>query len=53
VTYEGNPARRGNQVMKVLVIITIALVAYWAVNGGLDEITVSDTAATNTVTQSE
>lgn len=52
MTYEGNPARGRSRVMTILVIITIALVAYWAVNGGLDEIPVADTAA-NSVTQSE
>lgn len=53
MTYEGNAARVGNRVMKVLVIITIVLVAYWAVNGGLDEIEVADTTPTDSVTQSE
>lgn len=37
--------------MKVLVIITIALVAYWAVNGGLDEIAVGDTSSSSSITQ--
>lgn len=45
MTYEGNPARGRSRVMKVLVVITIALVAYWAVNGGLDEIEVADTSS--------
>lgn len=53
VTYQGEPAGSGAFVMRVLVIITIALIAYWAATGGLDEIQVVDTSIANTATQSE
>lgn len=36
--------------MKILVIIAIIWVAFWAVNGGLEEITVPETAASSTTT---
>lgn len=39
--------------MRALVIITIALVAYWAATGGLDEIQAVDTGIANTTTQSD
>ena len=38
LTYEGQVAGRSNRVLILLVVITILLVAYWAINGGLDEI---------------
>lgn len=51
MTYRGSPAPRGNQIMTVLVIITIALVAYWAATGGLDQILVAETV--DTITESQ
>lgn len=50
MTYHGQPSRTTNTVMKTLVIITILWVAYWAANGGLDQIgiPVSSPAATTT-----
>lgn len=41
MTYEGQTARRSNRVLTILVVIMILLVAYWAMNGGLDEIGVT------------
>ena len=38
MTYEGSRARAANRVLILLVVVTIVLVAYWAMNGGLDEI---------------
>lgn len=46
MTYRGSHANRGKQIMKVLVVITIALVAYWASTGGLDQIPVAEAAST-------
>ena len=37
MTYEGH-ARGSNRVLIALVVITIFVVAYWAANGGLDQI---------------
>lgn len=48
MTYNGQPTRSTNTVMKVLVIIAIVWVAFWAVNGGLEEITVPETSASST-----
>lgn len=53
MTYRGEPAGSGALVMRALVIITIALVAYWAATGGLDEIQVVDANVVNGTTQSE
>lgn len=41
LTFEGDPSRRDSRVMTALVIITIIVVAYWAVNGGIDRIELS------------
>ena len=38
MTYEGHSTRSANRVMVALVIVTILIVAYWATNGGLEEI---------------
>lgn len=43
MTYTGNSTRTTNRVLIVLVVVTIAIVAYWAMNGGLDEIQVAET----------
>lgn len=53
MTYQGEPAGSGALVMRALVMITIALVAYWATTGGLDEIQVVEPSVVNTTTQSE
>ncbi len=50
VTYDGRASRATNNVMKVLVILTIALVAYWAATGGLDRIATPETAISTTAT---
>jgi hypothetical protein len=38
LTYTGNTSRSTNRVLTVLVVITIVIVAMWAMSGGLDEI---------------
>lgn len=38
LTYTGNTSRSTNRVLTVLVVITIVVVAMWAMTGGLDEI---------------
>lgn len=38
MTYEGRSTGATNRILMTLVIITIVLVAYWAVTGGLDQI---------------
>lgn len=43
MTYTGNSSRTTNRVMIALVVVTIAIVAFWAANGGLDEIQVAET----------
>lgn len=45
MTYEGHTSRRSNRVLLALVVITIVAVAFWAVNGGLEEIPVNQTGA--------
>jgi hypothetical protein len=47
LTYRGPAAHRTNRVLIALVVVTIAVVAYWAVNGGLEEIPVSQQATTS------
>ena len=41
MTYEGRSTRATNRILMVLVIVTIAIVAFWAMSGGLDEIVVT------------
>lgn len=53
MTYQGQPVGSSAQVLRALIIITIALVAYWAANGGLDQIPVADSPAVSSSTQSE
>ena len=50
MTYNGPASRATNNVMKFLVILTIALVAYWAATGGLDRIVTPETAISTTAT---
>jgi hypothetical protein len=42
LTYTGNTSRSTNRALTVLVVITIVLVALWAMSGGLDEIQASE-----------
>lgn len=49
MTYQGQPVGSSALVLRALIIIAIALVAYWAATGGLDEIPVAD----NTTISSE
>lgn len=53
MTYQGQPAGSSAYVLRVLIVITIALVAYWASTGGLDEIPVAENAIVSTGTPSE
>jgi len=50
VTYQGQSASSTNTVLKVLVVVTIILVAYWAATGGLDQITTSQPSQSTTAT---
>lgn len=43
MTYTGNSTRTTNRVLIALVVVTIAIVAFWATNGGLDEIQAAET----------
>lgn len=52
MTYQGQPVGSGSRVLRALIVITIALVAYWASTGGLDEIPIRDPGV-GAVTQSE
>ncbi|MFZ0013774.1 MAG: hypothetical protein WAL25_06610 [Acidimicrobiia bacterium] len=42
MTYEADSTRRSNRVLIALVVITIAVVAFWAVSGGLESIQVTE-----------
>jgi len=42
LTYEADSTRRSNRVLIALVVITIAVVAFWAVSGGLESIQVTE-----------
>lgn len=46
MTYAGSSSRNSTRVLITLVVITIVLVAWWAMSGGLDQVPVSgaDTA---------
>lgn len=48
MTYAGSSSRSTNRVLIALVVITILLVAWWAMTGGLDQIAVTgaDTVVT-------
>lgn len=50
MTYEGQPTRAGSNIIKALVVITIAWVAYWAASGGLDEIAIPEPAPVTSTT---
>ncbi len=52
MTYQGQPVGSSAQVLRALIIIMIALVSYWAANGGLDQIPIADNSAVST-SQSE
>jgi hypothetical protein len=43
LTYTGNTSRSANRVLTALVAITIVLVAWWAISGGLDEVQTTGT----------
>lgn len=46
MTYEGETTRSSSLVMKILVVLFIAWVAYWAATGGLTEIPTPEESAT-------
>ena len=43
LTYRGSSTRAGNRILIVLVLVTIVVVAIWAMNGGLDDISARQT----------
>lgn len=43
----------GARILRVLIVITIALVAYWASTGGLDQIPAADNPSVSSSSQSE
>lgn len=43
LTYAPNTSRSSNRVLTVLVLITIVIVAWWAMTGGLDEVETPET----------
>lgn len=53
MTYQGQPVGSSAQVLRALIVITIALVAYWAATGGLDQIPIADDAVVSLTSQSE
>ncbi|HEX6222487.1 MAG TPA: hypothetical protein VF115_15455 [Acidimicrobiia bacterium] len=46
MTYRSQAAVRTSRVLIALVVITIAVVAYWGVNGGLEEIPINNQGTT-------
>lgn len=50
MTYDGQPTRSGSNVLRALVILMIAWVAYWASTGGLNEIPAVESAPAVTTT---
>ena len=42
MTYEGRQQRASNRVLMALVVLTIVVVAIWAVGGGLEAIPVTE-----------
>lgn len=42
MTYVGNSARSTNRVLIALIIVTVLVVALWAMTGGLDQIAVAE-----------
>lgn len=45
MTYVGRSSRSTNRVLIALVVITILIVAWWALSGGLDQIAVTPETA--------
>lgn len=42
MTYEGRQPRASSRVLTTLVVVTIIVVAIWAIRGGLDSIPVTE-----------
>ena len=49
MTFEGEATKSSTRTMKVLVVVLIIWVAYWATNGGLDRIVVPENAGSTAV----
>jgi len=47
VTFQGQATPGSTRIMRILVIVMIAGVAYWAATGGLDRIVIPDDATTS------
>ena len=47
MTFEGRATPNTTRIMRILVILMIAGVAYWAAKGGLDQIAIPDGATTS------
>lgn len=45
MTYVGSTSRSTNRVLIALVVITVLIVAWWAIDGGLDQIPVIEETA--------
>lgn len=45
MTYAGSTSRSTNRVLIALVVITVLIVAWWAINGGLDQLPVIEETA--------
>ncbi|HSM45466.1 MAG TPA: hypothetical protein VK969_10660 [Acidimicrobiia bacterium] len=45
MTYRDSSSRSSNRILVALVVISIVVVAWWAINGGFDEIQATDSEA--------
>jgi hypothetical protein len=50
VSFQSEPTSSGNTLLKALVVVTIALLAFWAANGGYDSIDVPGYVPPSTTT---
>ena len=49
MTFEGEATKSSTRTMKILVVVLIIWVAYWATNGGLEQIAVPENAGSTAV----
>ena len=49
MTFEGEATKSSTRTMKILVVVLIIWVAYWATNGGLEQIAVPENAGSMAV----
>ena len=49
MTFEGEATKSSTRTMKVLVVVLIIWVAYWATNGGLEQIAAPEKAGSTAV----